>query len=178
MDSRIPKLLGLPSLIKGKIMYEDLEDPPVKKGHDLVYISFGPSSNLLIVTTIDIILHEEDLIEFMAKEVEIVSKPMESSTLVKGQIVAARWSEDEKMYRSLITDINLNLGKVKVRFIDYGNQSIEKFGNLFELPEAASKIPVLAKLIQLDGVPDRPNKDPQVGNRYVSRVCIIEFLLQ
>ena len=148
-------------------MYEDLEDPPVKKGHDLVYISFGPSSNLLIVTTIDIILHEEELIEFMAKEVEIVSKPMESSSLVKGQIVAARWSEDEKMYRALITDINLNLGKVKVRFIDYGNQSIEKFGNLYILPKLyGSRIPALAKLIDLDGVP-MVTKSLHLENKYL-----------
>ena len=168
MDSRIPKLLGIPSLLsKGKLMYEDLEDIPLKKGDELVFISFGPSSNLLIITTIEVIIHEDELTELMGKEVEITAKRIECSALVKGQIVAARWTEDEKMYRALIHDINTNLGKVKVRFIDYGNQSIEPFGNLFELPESASKIPVLSKLIQLDDVPDRPNKDPQVGNRYV-----------
>ena len=158
---------------------EDLKISPLQKGHKIKIECMGGSSNFWIVCNPnEILLYENELAKLL-RRVEMFSKtPLDSSCLVKGQIVAARWSEDEKMYRALITDINLNLGKVKVRFIDYGNQSIEKFGNLFELPEAASKIPVLAKLIQLDGVPDRPNKDPQVGNRYVSRVCIIEFLLQ
>ena len=146
-------------------MYEDLEDPPLKKGDELVFISFGPSSNLLIACNLEVIIHEDELTEVMGKFEEIVAKPMEVSELVKGQIVAARWTDDDKMYRALIHAINTNLKKVKVRFIDYGNQSIEPFGNLFELPDAASKIPILSKLIELDNVPAFNLKDPQVGNR-------------
>ena len=48
----------------------------------------------------------------------------------------------------------------------YGNQSIEPFGNLFKLPDAASKIPVLAKMILCHGMPNRQIND-DIENRYV-----------
>ena len=36
------------------------------------------------------------------KIVDMFSKPVVGSTLAKGQIVAAGWTEDEKMYRSML----------------------------------------------------------------------------
>ena len=134
---------------------EDLKISPLQKGHKIKIECMGGSSNFWIVCNPnEILLYENELAKLL-RRVEMFSKtPLDSSCLVKGQIVAALWSKDEKMYRAFITDINLNLGKVNVRFIDYGNQSIEPFKNLFVLPKLyGSKIPALAKLIDLDGVP-------------------------
>ena len=68
-------------------------------------------------------------------------------------------------FRALVNNINVNLKKVRVRFIDYGNQAEEGFDNLRLLSEEALKIPVLAKLINLAKVPEQSLKDPQIGNR-------------
>ena len=82
-------------------------------------------------------------------------------------MVACKWSNDECFYRALVGDVNKNLGKVKVRFIDYGNQSIEPFKNVREFPREALKYPELAKLVNLDGFSEHSIKDPQIRNRYV-----------
>ena len=145
-----------------EIKLEDIQDIPLKKGDEIILESMGLSSNYWIVSNPkEVQMYENDLFKLM-KKVEMFSKPVVGSALVKGQIVAARWSEDEKMYRAIIHEINTHLGKVKVTFIDFGNQSIEPFKHLFELPTfIASKIPMLAKIIDLAAVPTL-KKDPQM----------------
>ena len=129
-------------------------DIPLKKGDEIIFENMGISSNYWIVSNPkEVKMYEEELTKLMEK-IDTFAKPVVGSALVKGQIVAARWSEDEKMYRALITEIDTNLGKVKVRFVDYGNHGIVSFAHIFELPKFfASRIPILAKIIDLEGVP-------------------------
>jgi len=108
------------------------------------------------------ILHEEDLQKAMDN---IRTHGKEVINVEKGLVFACKWSEDGNYYRALVNNINVNLKKVRVRFIDYGNQAEEGFDNLRLLSEEALKIPVLAKLINLADVPEQPLKDPQIGNR-------------
>ena len=98
-------------------MYNDLEDTPLKKGDELVFISFGPSIHQLIVVNTEVIFHEEKLTEILLYATQ-VAKPLKGSELVKGQIVAARWTEDDKIYRAVINVVNMHLGQVKIRFIE------------------------------------------------------------
>ena len=192
MDPRIPKLLGfkadviIPKPIS-QTTFEDMIDTPLKINDNLAFISFGPSSNQLVVCQEENILHEEDLQKAMDN---IRTHGKEVNNVEKGLVFACQWSEDgwvidftfhcylkrsilkfryffycRNYYRALVNNINVNLKKVRVRFIDYGNQAEEGFDNLRFLSEEALKIPVLAKLINLADVPEQPLKDPQIGNR-------------
>ena len=161
----LPTLSGTLSVKKScEIKLEDIQDFPLKKGDEIILESMGLSSNYWIVSNPkEMQMYENDLAKMM-KIVEMFAKPVVGSALVKGQIVAARWTKDEKMYRAIIHEINTHLGKVKVTFIDYGNQSIEPMKHLFELPKfIASKIPILAKIIDLAAVPAiKKDPDPQI----------------
>ena len=75
--------------------------------------------------------------------------------LVKNQIVTCQWSEDNSYYRAVVTEINKDQKKIRVRFIDYGNQSVEPLTKIRELPELVLKFPVMAHLVKLHGVPER-----------------------
>ena len=167
MDPRIPKLLGfkadviIPKPIS-QTTFEDMIDTPLKINVHLAVISFGPSSNQLVVCQEENILHEEDLQKAMDN---IRTHGKEVNNVEKGLVFACKWSEDGNYYRALVNNINVNLKKVRVRFIDYGNQAEEGFDDLRLLSEEALKIPVLAKLINLADVPEQPLKDPQIGNR-------------
>ena len=52
--------------------------------------------------------------------------------------------------------INIHIATFFLYYLptSYGNLSTEPFGNIFKLPDPATKIPVLAKLIQLENVPN------------------------
>ena len=167
MDPRIPKLLGFkPDVIVPKPIsqttFEDMNDTPLKINDNLIFISFGPSSNQLVVCKEENIVHEDDLQTAMEN---IRTDGKEVNNVEKGLVYACQWSEDGNYYRALVSNINMNLKKVRVRFIDYGNQAEESFENLRLLSQEALKIPVLAKLINLADVPEQPLKDPQIGNR-------------
>ena len=79
--------------------------------------------------------------------------------------MVCQWSDDDNYYRAVITDVNANDKKVRVRFVDYGNQSVEPITRVRELPDTLLKYPIMAKLMALSGVPEHPIKDVGVANR-------------
>ena len=80
-----------------------------------------------------------------------------------GELVVCQWSDDDTYYRAVITDVNDK--KVRVRFVDYDNVSVEPFERVRELPDTLLKYPIMAKLMPLTGVPEHPIKDVGVANR-------------
>ena len=157
-----------------EIKLGDLQNIPLKKGDEIIFERMGISSNYWIVSNPnELKMYENDLAKEM-KKVEMFAKPVISSALVKDQIIAARWSEDKKMYRAIINEIDKEFGKVKVRFIDYGNHSFEPFGHLFQLSNMASKYPILAKIINLEAVPAVP-KTFEIEQRYIYQFTFFEI---
>ena len=66
--------------------------------------------------------------------------PLSKSQILPGQLCAARFSEDNKMYRAKITQLVDRT--VEVIFIDYGNMEIKKMYELYKLSEELLSLPV------------------------------------
>ena len=157
-DPSVRDLLGLP---RSTIMLKDLDKKNLQINDEVVFVSFH-SSNQMVVWLVKDVEHEEKL----AEEIEIEGpKQALVANPTKGELVVCQWSDDDTFYRAVITDVNATDKKVRVRFVDYGNQSVEPFGRVRELPDTLLKYPIMAKLMALNGVPEHPIKDVGVANR-------------
>jgi hypothetical protein len=161
LDSRIAKAIGLP---EDRVLIGDLENTLVKIGDSVIKVDFGPTSNGLIVWRVDDFHLESDLAQIMDTEGQ-KQPSIRLDDLVNGQIVTCQWCEDDQYYRAVVTDINKTKMKVKVRFVDYGNISVEDEKRIKLVPDLALKFPILAKLLKLQDVPDKATKEIDVCNR-------------
>lgn len=85
------------------------------------------------------------------------------------QICGTVFSEDKAWYRGVIEDITA--GKVKVRFIDYGNSEETEVNSLKALPPELSSLPPFAYLCSLNGV------SPLEGNWSSEVISQLETLI-
>ncbi len=148
VDPRLPRLFKPVLPMMGKVLFSDLKQTKIQVGDRLVKVDFGQNANAFIAMKIEDVEFDEQIAKMMAQEADRMPN-IDIGDIVKGEIVACQWSEDEAFYRAAIIDINLPKRKVKVRFVDYGNVSIESIDNVRLLPHQTLKYPALAKLIKL-----------------------------
>jgi hypothetical protein len=173
LDSRIPKAIGMP---EDRVLISNLEKIDVKVGDSVIKVGFGHSSNSLIVwRAVDV-----DLAGILA-QIMITDGPKQPSVrlddLVKNQIVTCQWSEDDQFYRAVVTEINKSPMKVRVRFVDYGNNSFEDEKRLRLVPDLALTFPILANMLKLKDVPDKATKEIDVSNRLKQLDPLLESML-
>ena len=133
----------------------------LESGDSVLGLGFAQFSNTIYVQRLDDAEKLEKLGNILN---ECVGKPLVHMPEI-GQIVSCRWSEDQELYRAEILE-KLDGNKVKVYFIDFGNTETEAVGNVMNLPFEASKIPVLASLVAMDGVVSLP----KLGNEHLSNI--------
>ena len=153
-------------ILTGKSGYflQDLPNEPLKIGDQLMFLCFGPNkSHTLVTMNQKDATFEEAIMNIMAVEAP-KEKSIEAKNLKANQVVACKWSEDDSFYRAIIKEVKDD--KAKVRFIDYGNLSLEPLDRIKNLPEAALAIPILGKLVALHGVPASSCSDIRIKNRY------------
>ena len=157
----IPTLIGLE---RSRIMLKDLDTNPLKVKDEVIHVEFHSSYQLIVWLKKDV-----DQEELLTKELEMEGpKQSKVQDPAKGELVVCQWSEDDAYYRAVVSEFNKAEKKVKVRFVDYGNQSVEPLDRIRELPYTVVKYPIMAKLLTLYGVPEHPLKDVGVNNRYLS----------
>ena len=163
----IPTLLGLDS--STRIMLKDLDTNPLKVNDEVIHVEFHSSYQLIVWLKKDV-----DQEELLSKELEMEGPKQDKvQNPIKGELVVCQWSEDDAYYRAVVSEHNKAEKKVRVRFVDYGNQSVESLERIRELPDTVVKFPIMAKLLTLYGVPEHPLKDVGVNNRYF---CWLIFL--
>ena len=156
----IPTLIGLE---RSRIMLKDLDTNPLKVKDEVIHVEFHSSYQLIVWLKKDV-----DQEELLTKELEMEGpKQSKVQDPAKGELVVCQWSEDDAYYRAVVSEFNKAEKKVKIRFVDYGNQSVEPLDRIRELPYTVVKYPIMAKLLTLYGVPEHPLKDVGVNNRYL-----------
>ncbi|XP_045158547.2 uncharacterized protein LOC123524421 isoform X3 [Mercenaria mercenaria] len=115
-----------------------------------VYVSHVISPGDFFVQLVD---QEEKLNQLMEKISQIYESSADSlkiDTVLQGQAVCAKYSEDEAWYRAEVTQIEGN--KVTVLFVDYGNSEETTITNLRQLEDDIAEIPPYAVRCNLDKV--------------------------
>jgi hypothetical protein len=96
---------------------------------------------------------EEDTLHAEVEKVQTLhsNKPLDLEAVKKGDLVCAKFSEDESWYRAVVISTRDNL--VKVRFVDYGNcDEVQQASDLRALPEDHQVTPPLAYACTLHGL--------------------------
>ena len=159
-DKEIPTLLGLERSV---LMLKDLDRNPLKVQDEVIHVDTHSSFQLIVWLTKDV---EQEML--LSKELEVEGpKQAKVQDPNKGELVICQWSDDDSYYRAVINDYNKDEKKVKLRFVDYGNQSVEPLDRIRELPDTVIKYPIMAKLLALHGIPEHSLKDVGVKNRYL-----------
>ena len=149
------KVKGLNDYVVTKCFFNDIKNE-LRNENDVIKIELmGPCTNMWVISVQEHLKKYEKNLNFQMQMVEKLKKT-NSDIPEKNQIIVAQWSQDRKYYRGKIVDINHQLKQVKIYFIDYGNETIEAFQNIYGLPFFATKIPALAKRIILEDVPSLP----------------------
>ena len=138
-----------------KCFDKDIKKYDVKENDVIKIESYTNYTNTWIISVKKLLHQHENNLLYWMKKVDTFPKPISEFEI--GQIVVICKTKDEKMYRARINAINRKLQKIKVSFIDYGDDSIEPINNVCGLPFYASTIPSLASFIILENVPKLPH---------------------
>ena len=133
-----------PSKQKGQFMPQTVPADSVS-----CYVSHVDESGTLYIQ----LACEEDTLNAEVERVQTLSsnKLLDLEVVRKGELVCARFSEDESWYRAVVT--GTREGSVKVRFVDYGNcDEVQKADDLRALPEEHQVTPPLAYICTLHGL--------------------------
>ena len=141
----VQNLLDVPA---DEVMLQDLKKSVVVVGDKVVKIGFGETCDMVVVVKAADVAKLTELKAVM--EAEGAGAEGYTALPKEGQVVACRWSEDQGIYRAVVRKVNAEQRKVRVRFLDYGNYSIEDLGNVYDLPDSAldsERFPCLASLL-------------------------------
>ena len=131
------------------IMKSHMQQIDIDVGDDVIGLEFGSRDSTMIIQRI---LDAEKL-ENVGILLKKCTKKISEEPKI-GQMIACKWSEDDKIYRAEVISVfgNKDETKVKVLFVDYGNEAIETLENILEFPTEASTIPILSSIVTLDNL--------------------------
>lgn len=137
-------------LLSKWIPRRDLECVEIKNGSRVVMTMYC-STNIVYIRPDDEDMREKFVL--LSNEVAACatkSKPIEEPPVV-GDMYCARLLENNCFYRAVVKSFNGD--KVKIAFVDYGNEQEVDVKDLRPLPEALKRVPCFAVKVMLKYVP-------------------------
>lgn len=125
---------------------------PLINGQDVIITHFT-QKNLVYVQG----QRKEELDRFhlLEKKIEECAQnciPLDEAPVV-GQMVLAKFLDNENFYRAIVDKINES--KVRIFYVDYGNEETTSWDKLFRLPKELTEFPSCVTKVKLNYVPDR-----------------------
>lgn len=153
-----------------KMMDEEEMEKQAINGSFMTYSPFTETEfmcNITVLNEIDklelAVVHDDETdkaYEDMFEELQGVSSEMPPlNGIFENKACLALFPDDEQWYRATILQYSETKGRVKVKYVDYGNIEIISLANVREISERYARLPPAAVTVTLHGVRINPDID-------------------
>ena len=113
-----------------------------------VYVAFVTSPGKFYI---QLVKYENDLIKMMDMiNIDYDSCSPNVSSVSAGQVLCAKYSQDERWYRAKV--IGMQGGAIQVHFVDYGDEETVALSNVRRLTAEYTKLPIQSVMCELSGI--------------------------